>query len=166
MNNELYVKVDQLLGQGLDRHQIWRKLSRTADQDDLYHYLNSTSLPAARKKFLFLNLILVGVLSFMTFKKVLIALALGLQGLFLVLALVVPAVNIYVLWRLARFKRAGYQYLFVLSGLSLLQAENRLSPELPMVAVMIFLSAFLYLRMFAKKQLISDQEVEANDGQK
>lgn len=163
MNNELYGKVDQLLHQGLNRHQVWSKLKQDEDQDDLCHYLNTTALPQHRKKYLVLNIILAGVLSFMTCKKILIALALGLKGLFLVLAMVVPLVNIYVLFRLMRFKRAGYQYLFVLSCLSLFQVENRFLQEWTMLAVMIVLSGFLYLKMFSKKELINENEVEESN---
>jgi hypothetical protein len=86
----------------------------------LFHLKNS-SLPRDRKKIQVINLFLALVLLFITAKKLITAFSFGVLDIFLLLSLVVPMINIYVLREILRFHRIGYQFLFVLSCLSLLQ---------------------------------------------
>ena len=118
--------------------------------------LNNYSLPHDRKTYLVFNLILAVLRSFATAKKQLTALSFSSPDIFLLLELVVPIINIYVLRKILRFQRLGYQFLFVLSCLSLIQPENHHSQELCLIGAMIGLSGFLYKRMFPATAMITD----------
>jgi hypothetical protein len=105
-----------------------------------------------RQTFLLLNLPLAALLLIMTGIKLFAAMSIGQANYLFFLSLVVPMINIYVLKKILRFRRTGYQYLFVLSFLSLFQPENHRLIEIMIIGVMLFLSGFIYLRMFPKKE--------------
>jgi len=64
----------------------------------------------------------------------------------LLLDLIVPMVNFYVLNKVIRRQRQGYQYMAVLGLLALLRPENQGQPELSLYLAAIALSALLLLR--------------------
>ena len=74
----------------------------------------------------------------------------------LLVDLVVPAVNFFVLNKIIRFQRQGYEFMTVLGVLALVRAENRVMPDLAMYLVIIGLSVFLLLRVFPKKERVKD----------
>ncbi|MEW6428040.1 MAG: hypothetical protein AB1568_08420 [Thermodesulfobacteriota bacterium] len=151
MAGETEKKVEELLLQGLTRQQVWKRLVGSERPEKLFFLINNSSLPADRGKIGLLNLGMALVLAFLTFKKLLAAMAFGSIDLFLLLSLVVPVINIYVLREILRFRRIGYQFLFVLSLLSVLQPENHHVPELAMLAVLIAASGIAYLHLFPKR---------------
>ena len=106
---------------------------------------------------------LAAILVIMTGLKLFAAIGIGQVNLYFLLALVVPIINIYVLKKILRFQRTGYQYLFVLSFLSVFQPENHRFIEISLLGIMLFLSGFLYLRMFPKKELLKLPQKAAND---
>jgi len=147
-------KVEELLLQGLNRRQIFIQLQNSTPARKLIFFINNSALPGDRKKFQLLNLLLVLLFTFITAKKLLAIFSFGMMGITLILSLVVPVVNIYVLREILRFRRIGYQFLFVLSLLSLLQPENHFLIETILFVVIGAISAFLYLKMFPQMALV------------
>lgn len=107
-----------------------------------------------QKTFRPLNLLLVVTLSFLTCKKIYAVFALGSLHPLVLTALIVPAVNVYVLYLILQYDRRGYQYLFVLSLLAMIHPENRHLLEMILHAVLIVFSALLYLKMFPRSSSI------------
>ena len=147
-------EIEKLLAQGWDKQRIWRQLRQGDKPYKALFFLNNASKPEDRRKYQVVNLILAVILGFMTFKKLLTALSFGSLDIFLLLGLVVPIINIYVLREILRFHRLGYRFLFVLSCLSLLQPENHHLQEIVFISLMIGLSGYLHLRMFPEKEQI------------
>jgi len=145
-------KVEALLRQGLSRKEIRRRLDASVEREKLNFYLKNLAYPADRARYQYLNLVLVLILGYVTIKKLFFALSFGTFSLTTLLALVVPAVNFYILREILRFRRLGYLFLFVLSSLSLLHAENRVFPEAVLVPVMVVLAGFLYFRLFPRNE--------------
>jgi hypothetical protein len=154
MAAELEKQVEQLLQEGDSRERIYDRLQGEKNRSALLFHLNNISLPAERRKNQILNLVLVTILVFVTSKKLIAAFAFGVLDIWLLLMLIVPIVNLYVLRQILRFRRLGYQFLFVLSLLALLQPENRHLQELLLFSTMIVLSGFLYLRLFPWSRMV------------
>ncbi len=87
-------------------------------------------------------------------KKLLAAFAFGTLDIYLLLALVVPTINFYILREILRFHRLGFKFLFILSILSLVQPENHHMQEIAILSIMIGLSGYLYKKMFPENELI------------
>jgi len=147
-------EINELLLNGKSKQQIWRKLRTDENQVNLAFHLNNLASSVDRKKHFFINIFLAGILLFLTFKKVYAAASYGHSDLFFFLSLVVPIINMFVLREVLRFHRVGYQFLFILSCLSLFRPENRQTQELLMFAVIIGLSGFLHLKLFPFKNYI------------
>lgn len=145
-------KIEELLQKGLSKKEIKNQLKDKVDSGKLEFYLNNISSPKERARYQYLNLALVIILSFVTIKKLFFALSIGSFSLTMLLALVVPTINLYILREIMRFRRLGYQFLCILSTLSLLNAENRAMPEIILIPAMIVLSGFLYWRLFPLKR--------------
>jgi hypothetical protein len=109
-----------------------------------------TGNEADRSRYKFINYLLALALVVMTAEKVWAAMAFGRFDLYFFASLVVPTINIYILAEVWKFRRRGYQFLFVLSCLALIRPENHTSLMLILLAVQISLSAFLYLQIFPK----------------
>lgn len=159
MADKIEEEIESLLQQGKGKREIWRQLGSGGEQQKILFYLNNSSLPRDRKKFQVINLVLAVVLLFITSKKLIIAFAFNRLDIFLLLSLVVPIINIYVLREILRFHRLGYKFLFILSFLSLLQPENRHPQELFLFGLMIGLAGYLFRQMFP-----ADQQITAGQG--
>jgi hypothetical protein len=154
MADKFEKEIEELLQKGKSKTAIWEMFKNDKEPLKVLFYLNNSSLPRDRKKFQVINLLLALVLLFMTSKKLITAFSFGTLDIFLMLSLVVPVINIYVLREILRFHRIGYQFLFVLSCLALLQPENHHEQELFILGLLIGLSGYLYQQMFpAKKQI-------------
>lgn len=154
MASKLSTDIEQLIRGGKNKARIWQSLRGTENQVELLFLLNDTPTLKNRQAHLLLNLPLAAILLIMTGLKVFAAVGIGQPNLYFFLAMVVPLINIFVLKKILRFRRTGYQYLFVLSFLSLFQPENHRFLEVTLLGVMLFLSGFLYLRMFPKAELL------------
>ncbi len=141
-------KVEDLLQKGYSKEKI-RALLKGEDQDgELEFYLRNLSYPADRTRYQFVNLSLFFILLFITIKKLYFALSFGQLSIVMLLAMVVPTVNIYILREIMRYRRIGYLFCLVLSAISLVNAENRAFPEIILVPTMVFLSGFLFAKLF------------------
>jgi hypothetical protein len=151
------------LKSGAAKTTILKKLASGDNRDDLVWYLNHYPTGRGRSQNLLINWLLIIVLLALTVKKLyfialvqLNALAIGQFSPLLLVDLIVPAVNFFVLTKIIRFNRQGYQFMAVLGVLALVRAENRVMPDLAMYLVIIGLSLFLLLRLFPKQERIED----------
>ena len=156
MKDELNSQIDMLLSKGNDRFEIWKRLKAKDNTAALRHYLNNKALLKDKRTYRYLNIFLSLILLFVTIGKILgvvedIRLA---KGVYIFIFLIEPSVNMYILKEIVFFKRTGYQFLFVISVLSLLYQGNREFPAILFTLAMITISAFLYMKLFSKKNLI------------
>lgn len=156
-------EIEGLLQAGKQKEQIWRKLKDSVNHEELVFQLNDLPTLQNRRTFLLLNMPLAAILVIMTGLKLAASVSIGQANMYFFLSLVVPIINIYVLKKILRFERTGYQYLFVLSFLSLFQPENHRILEISLLGVMLFLSGLIYLRMFPKKELRKLPKKAEND---
>lgn len=156
MVDKLALELEQQLLQGKSKKNIWRELDKDSNKEKARFYLNNSAELADRQALQLINLCLAIILAFLTFKKLLTAFSFGRLDVFFFTSLVVPIINIYILKEILRFRRLGFQYLFILSCLALVLPENRQPLELFLTLGMILLSAFLYLKLFPKKKEIKD----------
>jgi len=152
----------QILGElkkGTGKLNVLKKLETEDNHEDLVWYLNHLPTGKGRKNHQWINWLLIIVLLALTVKKLYFialiqmnAAAVNQFSPMLLLDLVVPAVNFFVLNKIIRFQRQGYEFMTVLGVLALVRAENRVMPDLALYLVIIGLSVFLLLRMFPKKE--------------
>ena len=156
----------QVLGElkkGTGKLNVLKKLETKDNRDDLVWYLNHLPTGKGRKDHQWLNWLLIIVLLALTLMKLYEIARLQLKAMnhdmftpMLMLDLVVPAVNFFVLNKIIRFQRQGYEFMAVLGVLALVLEENRHTPYLDMYLIIIVLSVFLLLRMFPKKERVKD----------
>ncbi|MCF8127831.1 MAG: hypothetical protein K9N10_04910 [Deltaproteobacteria bacterium] len=170
MKDALTYQVDKLLSEGKSRFHIWKRLKGSEDADALRHTLNNKALLKDKKAYRYLNILLTLILLFVTTSKILgVALiALGYEpippglpvpkNIYVLVSLIVPMVNMYLLKEVFFFKRSGYMFLALLTTLSLVYPQNRHFPEILFVLAIIGISSFLYLKLFPKKLLIPAPE--------
>jgi hypothetical protein len=156
MKNELNTQIDMLIAKGNDRFEIWKRLKNKENKVALRHSLNNKALSKDKRRYRYLNIFLSLILLFVTIGKILgvvndIRFA---RGMYVLIFLIEPAVNMYILKEIVFFKRTGYQFLFIISVLSLLYQGNREFPAILFTAALILISAFLYMKIFSKKNLI------------
>ena len=156
MKDELNTQIDSLLAKGNDRFEIWKRLKNKENKVALRHYLNNKALLKDKRTYRYLNIFLSLILLFVTVGKILgvvadIRLA---KGIYILIFLIEPAVNMYILKEIVFFKRTGYQFLFIISLLSLLYQGNREFPAVLFTVAMILISTFLYIKIFSKKKLV------------
>jgi len=158
MSKDIETKIEKLLEKGLSKREIKKRLKGKVEDSELDFFLKNTPYPADKARYLFLNISLFAILLVVTLKKLYFALSFGQFGLVMMMALVVPTVNLYLLREIMRFRRLGYQFCCILSALSLINAENRAFPESVLVPMMILLSGLLYWQMFLKHDRELKQE--------
>ncbi len=151
------------LKKGTGKLNVLKKLETRENREDLVWYLNHLPTGKGRKDHQWLNWLLIIVLLALTIKKLYFIALIQMNAAsvnqfspMLLLDLVVPAVNFFVLNKIIRFQRQGYEFMTVLGVLALVRAENRVMPDLGMYLVIISLSVFLLLRMFPKKERVKD----------
>ena len=161
MADQLEQQVLAELKKGVGKQNIVRKLVTEDNRDDLVWYLNHLPTCRGRKDNQWINWLLVIVLLALTIKKLyfiamlqLNAAAINQFSPVLLLELIVPAINFFVLSKIIRFHRQGYQFMTVLGILALVRPDNRVMPDLSMYLVIVGLSALLLLRLFPKQDKI------------
>lgn len=151
------------LKNGTGKQNILKKLATTENREDLVWYLNYFPSGKGREEAKWLNWLLIIVLLALTVNKLyfialvqLNAVAFSQFSPLLLVDLIVPAINFYVLSKIVRFHREGYQFMTVFGVLALIRPENRLMPNLGMYIVIIALSVFLLLRLFPKQERVKE----------
>ncbi len=161
-HKEIEKLINNEMATGRSRAEIWAGMKGTEEERYKYFFhLNNISAPSLRSKFQYLNLVLCLLLAFLTFKKLLAAMAFGRFDIFLLMSLVVPVINLYVLREVMRFHRNGYRFLVILSALALLQPENHQLQEASILLLLIAGGLFMWLRLFPKKELLSRDLIES-----
>ncbi len=155
MKDPIENRIEELFQKGLSRKQTFQRLKGADNQKKLLFHLNNHSLPADRKRFQLTNLLLALVLTFVTTKKLIAIFAFGMMDITLLLSLIVPVVNIYVLREILRFRRLGYQFLVIISILSVAQPDNHQFLELSLHLLMAVGGGWLYLALFPQKDQIA-----------
>ncbi len=158
MADSLDKQVDLLLQEGKSKQAIYSRLKKPDNQAKLVFFLNNKATFARRHTYMWINLFLGIALLGMTLRLLLktadIISAQGV-GLYLLAEFIVPTVNFYILREIFLFHRTGYQFLTILTGLSLvIYPANRAIPDLFINLGMMVLGAFLYLRMFPKDEIL------------
>ncbi len=164
MADPLEKQVVEELKKGVSKEQIRKKLQTSENLEDLVWYLNAYPDGRKRAKAAWLNWLLVLVLLLLTFKKVYFIALLQMHAMgvgqftpLLLLELIVPAINFFILSKLVRFQSQGYQFMAVLGLLGLIRADNRAMPDGGMYLVIIGLSIYLLLYLFPKKERLQDK---------
>jgi len=155
--------VRQELRQGHKKQEILAMLSKKGDRDDIIFYLNNLPEEQQRRRYLLINHLLCLLLTVLTVGKLYVMAMLQLAAMdsgqfspLLLIDLIVPMINFYVLSKILRFHRQGYQFMIVLGVLAFVRPENRVQPDLILYLCVTALSVFLLLRLFPKKEKIQD----------
>ncbi len=148
-------QVREELRKGQKKETILARLATPENRYNLIYILNNLPLESRRLQGRWLNYLLVFLVLTVTAKKIYLIAALLLAAVklnqftpLLLLDLIVPAINFYVMRELLRFHRQGYQFMTVLGALALLRGENRIFPDLYLYLAIIALSLFLLWKMF------------------
>jgi hypothetical protein len=159
MDESLDQQMEKLMQSGASKRTILNKLSTPENRALLIRYLNNNALPGQRRDNRWINLLLASLLAFLTVERLMVTWMIfssnnySLQAAaYLILPLMIPLVNIYVLAKIMRFQRHGYLFLTVISILAFLQPINRTVPYLFLYLVMIGLSLFIMLRLYPKEE--------------
>ena len=155
MAQEVEKRISGLIAQGKTKKEVYQILSREMDVEDFERFLRNQTELSKKESYYgwnYLLLALLAALSFMRLGEILgPILDHGVQNVFIVAwSLIVPAVNLCLLWYIYRFHRLGYLFLFVVSILALFRPESHNLVGLLKTLPLIFLSGFLYLKLFPK----------------
>lgn len=145
-------KIEQRILTGEDKKSIWQDMKKDEAPEKILFYLNNKAALKDRVTYQMVNLMLALVLAFMTAKELITLFSFGRLDIPFLTGLVVPIINIYILKEVLRFHRLGYQYLFVLTAVSLILPKNHGALELSLSLLMIAASGFLHQKLFPKAQ--------------
>lgn len=153
---DLEKRVRELLRQGKRKEEVFDLLATENNRYKLQFLLNNLPAPEPRRKYLYLNIMLISMLGIITARKFMLATE-GIDqfNVFMILSFVVPTINIYLMREIILFHRTGFQLTAILSAISLLNAENRVLPELVFIPLIIVISGFLYYRMYPADHMIN-----------
>jgi len=151
-------QIDKMLQNGESKQSIFTKFDKPDVRARLIFFLNNKSILTRRHKYMWINLFLGILLLGMTIKLLLtVADTISEKGvgLYLLAEFIVPTINFYILREVFQFHRTGYQFLAILTGLSLIiYGQNRMMPDLIINIAMIAMAVFLYLNLFPKNELL------------
>jgi hypothetical protein len=159
MIDPLEKQVRTELKQGHSKQNILKKLATDKNKEDLEWYLDQYPTDQKRKKIRWLNYFLIFVILAVTVKKLYFIALIQLNAIsvnqfspLLLVELLVPAINFYILTKIITFYRQGYQFAVVLSLLALFRPENRVMPDVIMYLVTTTLALFLLQHLFPKEK--------------
>lgn len=166
MTDSLEQQVRAELKKGRSKKDIHKNLATADAGEDVAWYLRQYPIEKKRKKIFWLNWLLVSAVLTVTVKKLyfialvqLNAIAADQFSFLLLIELLVPAINFYVLTKVVRYHRQGYQFMAVLAGLALFRPENRIMPDGAVYLLVIALAVYLLLYLFPKPEKQCDAEV-------
>jgi len=153
---ELEQKVRELLFQGLTKQEVYDRLATYDNREELGSLLNNLPAPEPRRKYLYLNIMLISMLGIITARKLYSLWGIDTFNIFTLFILVVPTINIYLMRELMLFHRTGFQFTAILCAVSLLNAENRMLPEIVFIPLIVALSGFLYYKLYPADSMIKE----------
>ncbi|GAB4333521.1 MAG: hypothetical protein Kow0089_02270 [Desulfobulbaceae bacterium] len=154
MADSLEKQIEAMLRNGDSKKTIFTRFDSPENRARLIFFLNNKSLLPRRHKYMWHNLLLGAMLLAMTLKRLMAIAERGQFDFWLLADFIVPTINFYILREIFLFHRTGYQFLAILTTLSLFYAQNRSFPDLPVNLVMIGLASFLYLKLFPADEKI------------
>ncbi len=164
MTDPLEKQVQGELKKGRSKQSILKGLATADNREELSWILNQYPTDKKKQKILFLNWLLILVLLIITMKKLYFIALIQLNAIsihqfspLLLVELIVPAINFYILTKIIRFYRQGYQFAALLSLLALIHPENRIMPDIVMYLTVITLSIFLFSYLFPKQEKLGDK---------
>ena len=159
MAGSLEKQTQYMLRSGIKKEEILKKLATDDNRAELILHLNNLPTETHRRQNIWINWLLLVFLFVVTSKKIyLIAILITASISYdqftpvLLLNLIVPAINFYILREILLFRRRGYLFLAVVSVLALIRAENRITPDLYLYLTMAGVAVFILLRMFPRKE--------------
>ena len=152
---EVEKRISRLIAEGKTKKEIYARLSREMEAEDFERFLRNQTELARKERYYGWNYLLLAILAAVTFMRLGEILGPifdhGVQNVLIVAwSLIVPAVNLCILWYVYRFHRLGYLFLFVVSILALIRPESHNPAGLIKTVPLILLSGFLYLKLFPK----------------
>ena len=151
-----------MLHSGLDKKTVLARLGTPKNRSELVAILNDLPTEVRRRQHIWLNWMLLVFLFAVTSKTIyqvavllLAALSANQFSPLMLLNLIVPAINFYILREIVLFHRRGYLFLAVVSLLALLRPENRVLPDLCLYPAMAALALFLMLRLFPAREKLA-----------
>ncbi len=154
--SDLEQQVRELLFQGLSKQEVYDRLATYNNRDELRYLLNNLPAPEPRRKYLYLNIILISMLGIITARKLYTLWGIDTFSIFTLFILVVPTINIYLMRELMLFHRTGFQFTAILCAISLLNSENRMLPEIVFIPLIVALAGFLYFKLYPDDSMIND----------
>ncbi len=162
MPDPLEKQVLGMLHGGSSKKAILARLATGDNRSELLAILNDLPTEARRRQHIWINWMLLVFLFAVTSRKIyqitLLFMAARAADRFsplLLLNLIVPAINFYILREILLFHRRGYLFLALISILALLRPENRILPDLYLYPVMTALAVFLMLRLFPRSEKLT-----------
>jgi len=163
--NSLEERIRRELASGKDKQAVLAQLSRNHDRDEVLYHLNNLPDKKSLRRYFWPGRLLCLLLLAITVKKLydmaLIQLAAASMHRFsplLLLDLIVPAINFYILTKLWRFERQGYLFMIILGILALVRPENRVQPDIWAYLAIILLSLFLFKKLFPKDRFLGQAD--------
>ncbi len=151
-----------MLHSGIDKRSILAQLATRENRNELLAILNDLPTEARRRQHIWINWMLLIFLFAVTSRKIyqitillMAAISSSQFSPLMLLNLVVPAINFYILREIVLFHRQGYLFLAVISILALLRPENRVLPDLCIYPSMAALAIFLMLRLFPAREKLT-----------
>ena len=151
-----------LLHTGLDKKAVLARLATGKNRDELLAILNDLPTEQRRRQHIWINWMLLIFLFAVTSRKIyqvtillMAAVSVNRFSPLMLLNLVVPAINFYILREIVLFHRQGYLFLAVVSMLALLRPENRVLPDLYLYPAMALLAVVLMLRLFPAREKLA-----------
>ncbi|HEB49286.1 MAG TPA: hypothetical protein ENI89_01640 [Desulfobulbus sp.] len=151
-----------MLHSGLSKKKVLDRLATRDNRSELLAILNDLPTEGRRRQHIWINWMLLVFLFAVTSRKIYqitvlltAAVSSGQFSPLMLINLVVPAINFYILREIVLFHRQGYLFLAVISLLALLRPENRVLPDLYIYPSMAVLAIFLMLRLFPAREKLT-----------
>jgi len=159
MPDSLEKKIEKALLAGKSKQDILENLSKHSDRDEIISIINDLSYPERRRKVMAANILLVVLVIYITGKQLIGAFNdASVSILLLLLAMVVPTINLYLLKKIFRFQKMGYQFMGILAVLALIRPENRHFPDFFAYLFIIAISWLLFFFLFPKVEQLQNND--------
>lgn len=161
---------------GKTKQETFNILNETSELpiEDLAKIVESIPSLQARKKYRLLNIILILILSITVLLKLLLGLPLLIENgiKFLPVFLILPIINMFLLWGVITFKAGSHKFVAILTILGVLRSLNKLIHNVDismLIDITIALSliglGFYLNSVFYKGYTIDSEYYEDSDGQ-
>lgn len=159
MADSLEKKIEEALLAGKSKQDIFENFGKNGDQDEIISITNDLSYPERRQKVLAANILLIMLIIYITGKQLIGAFHdASVSMLLVILSMIVPTINLYLLRKIFRFQKMGYQFMGILGALALVRPENRLFPDFFAYLIIIVISWLLFFFLFPKAEQLQNND--------